>query len=52
MPRTSIDISALIDESPVGSFQIGILLLLGLTVILDGFDVQAIGYIAPAVIND
>ena len=52
MPRPSIDIPALIDESPVGSFQVGILLLLGLTVILDGFDVQAIGFIAPAVIRD
>jgi AAHS family 4-hydroxybenzoate transporter-like MFS transporter len=52
MTDTPIDIPRLIDESPVGSFQIGILLLLGLTVILDGFDVQAIGYIAPAVIRD
>jgi AAHS family 4-hydroxybenzoate transporter-like MFS transporter len=52
MSTAAIDIPALIDESPVGSFQIGVLLLLGLTVILDGFDVQAIGYIAPAVIRD
>jgi AAHS family 4-hydroxybenzoate transporter-like MFS transporter len=51
-PTAPIDIPALIDESPVGSFQVGILLLLGLTVILDGFDVQAIGYIAPAVLHD
>jgi len=52
MPRTPIDVPALIDESPVGSFQVGILILLGLTVILDGFDVQAIGYVAPGIIRD
>lgn len=52
MPRPPIDIPALIDESPVGSFQVGILILLGLTVILDGFDVQAIGFIAPSLLRD
>ena len=44
----SINVSDLIDRSPVSRFQIGIFVLCGLCLIMDGFDVQAIGYVAPA----
>src|SRR5437660_3411770 len=51
MERT-IDISKAIDQSKVGAFQTGIFILCGLCLIMDGFDVQAMGYVAPAIIRD
>lgn len=48
----AVDIPALIDRSKIGAFQIGILILCGLCVIMDGFDVQAMGYVAPAIIHE
>jgi AAHS family 4-hydroxybenzoate transporter-like MFS transporter len=50
--RTKVDISELVDNSRLGSFQIGIFILCGLCLIMDGFDVQAMGYVAPALIRD
>jgi MFS transporter, AAHS family, 4-hydroxybenzoate transporter len=49
---TKIDIPALIDASKVSLFQIWTLVLVGLTVVIDGFDVQAMGYVAPAIIQE
>ena len=46
--NTTINVSDLIDRSPVSRFQIGVFVLCGLCLIMDGFDVQAIGYVAPA----
>ncbi|MET3132408.1 AAHS family 4-hydroxybenzoate transporter-like MFS transporter [Oxalobacteraceae bacterium GrIS 1.11] len=48
----SIDIPELINRSKISSFQVGTLVLCGLCVIMDGFDVQAMGYVAPAIIHD
>src|SRR5499427_1736808 len=48
----AIDISEAIDQSKVGAFQTGIFILCGLCLIMDGFDVQALGYLAPAIIKD
>jgi AAHS family 4-hydroxybenzoate transporter-like MFS transporter len=47
--RARIDIVEHIDRSPIGSFQIGLYLLCGLGLFMDGFDVQAWGYVAPSV---
>jgi AAHS family 4-hydroxybenzoate transporter-like MFS transporter len=47
-----VDITALIDTSRIGAFQIGLFALCGLCLVIDGFDVQAIGYAAPAIIQD
>jgi len=47
-PRATVNVSDLIDQSPVSRFQIGVFILCGLCLIMDGFDVQAIGYVAPA----
>jgi MFS transporter, AAHS family, 4-hydroxybenzoate transporter len=44
-----IDISETIDRLPVGSFQIRVLLICAAVLFVDGFDTQAIGYVAPAV---
>src|SRR5678816_2717415 len=46
-----VDISAVIDANKVSPFQVWILVLIGLTVVIDGFDVQAMGFVAPAIIQ-
>src|SRR5579883_2975477 len=48
MDTNKINVTELIDRSPVGRFQVGVFILCGLCLIMDGFDVQAIGYVAPA----
>ena len=47
-----LNISELIDNSKLGAFQVGICSLCGLCLIMDGFDVQAMGYVAPAIIRE
>jgi MFS transporter, AAHS family, 4-hydroxybenzoate transporter len=47
-----VNITSVIDNSRVGLFQWGIFLLCGLCLIMDGFDLQAIGYVAPALVRD
>jgi MFS transporter, AAHS family, 4-hydroxybenzoate transporter len=47
-----VDIAGLINMRPLSSFQKGIMVLIGGVVIMDGFDVQAIGFVAPALIQD
>lgn len=49
---TKINLSDIIDHSRIGSLQIGIFTLCLLCLIMDGFDVQALGYVAPAIIQD
>lgn len=46
-----VDISAVIDANKVSPFQMWALVLVGLTVVIDGFDVQAMGFVAPAIIQ-
>ena len=48
----TVDIPALINRSRVGRFQVGLLVLCGLCVIVDGFDVQSMGYVAPAILAE
>ena len=45
---TVVDVSDLIDRQAIGRFQIGVLLLCAAAMFVDGFDTQAIGYVAPA----
>ena len=47
-----IDIGDFIDAHPVGRFQIRLLLLCAGVLFLDGFDTQAIGYVAPDIARD
>ena len=49
---TKIDITEVVDQSKIGGFQIGIYIICTLCLIMDGFDVQAMGYVAPAIIRD
>src|ERR1700689_4153857 len=43
-----IDVAEFIDQQPVGGFQLKLLLTCAAVLFLDGFDTQAIGYVAPA----
>ena len=47
-----VDIADLINMRPLSSFQKGIMVLIGGVVVMDGFDVQAIGFVAPALTQD
>jgi MFS transporter, AAHS family, 4-hydroxybenzoate transporter len=42
-----VDVAAFIDRQPVGRFQIHLLLLCAAVLFIDGFDTQAISYVAP-----
>jgi AAHS family 4-hydroxybenzoate transporter-like MFS transporter len=51
-PRTQpIDVSARVDASPIGSLQITTFAICLLSLIMDGFDVQALGYVAPEIVR-
>src|ERR1700693_6355236 len=43
-----VDVAQLIDQQEIGRFQIKVLLLCAAAMFVDGFDTQAIGYVAPA----
>ncbi|WP_239690862.1 MFS transporter [Chromobacterium sphagni] len=48
----SIEVGQWLNQRPLGRFQLRLLVLCGLCMILDGFDVQAMGYVAPALLED
>ncbi len=48
----TIDVVDFIDRQPVGGFQIRLLLTCAAVLFLDGFDTQAIGYVAPALAKE
>jgi len=47
-----VDVGAVIDRRPIGRLQIGAFACCLLSLIMDGFDVQALGYAAPAIVRD
>jgi AAHS family 4-hydroxybenzoate transporter-like MFS transporter len=47
-----VDVAAFIEAQPVGGFQIRLLLTCAAVLFLDGFDTQAIGYVAPALAKE
>ena len=51
-PSSQLDIQAFLDSRPFGPFQCKILLLCLTVLVLDGFDVVAMGFIAPALVAD
>ena len=50
--ESHVDIAQAIDDAKLSAYQIGIFILCGICLIIDGFDVQAMGYVAPAIIQD
>ena len=49
LPSGQADLDSLIDSSPVGSFHRVVVALCALMVMIDGFDTQVIGMVAPAI---
>jgi AAHS family 4-hydroxybenzoate transporter-like MFS transporter len=49
---SQIDIADVIDRSTVGPLQITMFVLCAACLIMDGFDVQAVGYVAPSLIRE
>jgi AAHS family 4-hydroxybenzoate transporter-like MFS transporter len=47
-----VDVAAVVDGNRLGRFRAGAFLLLFTCLVLDGFDVQAIGYVAPALVRE
>jgi AAHS family 4-hydroxybenzoate transporter-like MFS transporter len=47
-PATAFDVRQFIDEQPVGRYQLMVATMCSLIVFVDGFDAQAMGYVAPA----
>jgi len=48
-PASRINIAELLDNSAIGPLQIRVFALCMISLIMDGFDVQAMGYVGPAV---
>ncbi|MFT7722714.1 MAG: MFS transporter [Roseateles sp.] len=51
MHVSTLNVSDVIDRSRLGRSQMLVLMLCALCLVIDGFDVQAMGYVAPAVIK-
>jgi AAHS family 4-hydroxybenzoate transporter-like MFS transporter len=47
-----VDVVEFIDQQPVSGFQLKLLLTCAAVLFLDGFDTQAIGYVAPALARE
>ena len=47
-----LNVAEVIDGSPIGGLQIRLFVLCGLCLLMDGFDVQVMGFVAPALIED
>lgn len=50
-PPPTIDVQAFIDERRFGRFQLRVVVLCGICMLLDGYDAQAIGYVAPSIVQ-
>ncbi len=48
----TLNVSDIVGRSKLRFFQISIFTLCGLCLIMDGFDLQSIGYVAPAIIQE
>jgi MFS transporter, AAHS family, 4-hydroxybenzoate transporter len=44
-----LTVSEIIDQRPPGRFQVWTIVLCGVVLVLDGFDAQTIGYLAPSI---
>ncbi len=51
-PRTVVKIADVIDNAKVGRLQISLFVLCAACLILDGFDVQVVGYVAPTIFQE
>ena len=47
-----VNIADRIDSSPIGALQVSIFAICLLCLIMDGFDVQVLGYVAPEIVRE
>jgi MFS transporter, AAHS family, 4-hydroxybenzoate transporter len=52
MAGKNINVADIIDQNPVSRFQVRVFVLCGLVVLLDGFDAQAIAFVAAPIARD
>jgi MFS transporter, AAHS family, 4-hydroxybenzoate transporter len=52
MSGQNINIADVVDRTPLGGFQVRVFVLCGLVVLLDGFDAQAIAFVASPIAHD
>src|SRR5260370_33161058 len=50
--EAAIDVTAVIDRVPLGRLQITTIVLCGIVAVLDGFDTQAIAFVAPVIARE
>jgi AAHS family 4-hydroxybenzoate transporter-like MFS transporter len=50
--KPATNVSELIEQSSLSAFQVALLLMCGACIGIDGFDVQAMGFVAPALIRE
>src|SRR5438128_5549523 len=51
MTMATVNVQEVIDSRKLSGFQVKVVALCALIVLIDGFDTQAIGYVAPAIIR-
>ena len=51
MPN-QVNVAAVVDNSRIGAFQLSVFALCFCCLAIDGFDVQALGYVAPALMAE
>lgn len=51
-PRPTLNVSGIIDNSRIRRLHVVVFSLCALCMIIDGFDTQALGFVAPAIIQD
>ena len=51
MQPSTIHVEQIVERGTMSAFQVGLLALCGLCLIIDGFDAQAMGYVAPAIVQ-
>jgi len=50
--RTPLDLQRLIDERPLTRFQVLVIVICGAIALMDGYDAQSMGFVAPALSAD
>jgi AAHS family 4-hydroxybenzoate transporter-like MFS transporter len=50
--RVALNVTDVIDRSRIGPFQLRTFAVLGACLVMDGFDLQAMGYVAPALVRE
>lgn len=51
-PTHQVNVARVVDESRLSPFQVMVIAFCTLAMVIDGFDVQAMAYVAPAVLNE